>query len=70
MNTETIRKYIKNIMTTALVIHNKEWTSEQQQKELNRRMNLLGLGKEVMPPFTPRPGDVVCAVPYKVEQHG
>ena len=52
-------------MTTALVIHSKEWTSEQQQKELNRRMNLLGLGKEVMPPFTPRPGDVVCAVPYK-----
>ena len=28
-------------------------------------MNLLGLGKEVMPPVTPCPGDVVCAVPYK-----
>ena len=52
-------------MTTALVTNSKDWTPEQQQQELTRRMNLLGLGKEIMPPFTPRPDDVVCAVPYK-----
>ena len=52
-------------MTTALVTDSKEWTPEQQKQEFTRRMNLLGLGKEVMPPFTPHPDDVVCAVPYK-----
>ena len=52
-------------MTTALVTNGKDWTPEQQQQELTRRMNLLGLGKEIMPPFTPRPDDGVCAVPCK-----
>lgn len=53
-------------MTTALVTDSKKWTPEQQKQELTRRMNnMLGLGKEVMPPFNPRPDDVVCAVPYK-----
>ena len=52
-------------MTTPLDIRSKEWTPEQQLQELTRRMDILGLGKEVMPPFTPCPNDVVCVVPYK-----
>ena len=55
------------IMATTEITDSKEWTHEQQQQELSRRLNMPGLGKhvEVMPPFTPRADDVVCAVPYK-----
>lgn len=52
-------------MASASAVQSKEWTPEQQQQELTRRLNLLNLGKEVMPPFTPGRTDVVCAVPYK-----
>ena len=36
VNTVTIRKYVKNIMTTALVINSKDWTPKQQQQKLTR----------------------------------
>ena len=52
-------------MTTTVDIHSKEWTPEEQRIELARRFKLSGIGTVVLPPFTPRPTDVLCVVPYK-----
>ena len=48
------------------IIQSKEWTPEQQIRELQRRIGILTsyLRSEV-PSFTPRPTDIICAVPPK-----
>ena len=49
------------------IIQSKEWTPEQQVQELKRRMSLIFslMAPPEDLPFTPRPSDVICAVPHK-----
>lgn len=50
------------------LIHSTEWTPEQQLQELERRLDIFdNFLKKSAPasPFTPRPDDVICAVPIK-----
>ena len=51
------------------VIHGKEWTTEQQMQELERRLDIydriMKSGSSSITKFTPLSDDVICAVPAK-----
>ena len=54
-------------MDLQAILKSKEWTPEQQIQEIKRRMDILVpffLHAQV-PSFTPRPSDIICAVPAK-----